>query len=278
MLKIDAHQHLWDYAANAADYVWMSDAEHMLRRDFLPADLAPLLKQAGYAGTVAVQAREMRAETNWLLGLAAQHDSIKGVVGWLDLTNAAVDAQLDAYADQPQLKGLRMLIHDQADVDFADSADHLRGVAKLAARGLSYDLLLRTIHLPAAIRLVDALPNQRFVIDHIAKPKLDGSDWVAWSAGMNGIAERPNVMCKLSGLVTLGPWAKWHDQPYARFLDHVLQCFGPARCMIGSDWPVATCATDYGATMGVVERWAAPLSQSEQAAILGANAAVFYQL
>jgi L-fuconolactonase len=277
-MKIDAHQHFWDYAANADHYVWMSDAEHMLRRDFLPSDLAPLLNAAGYTGTVAVQAREMRGETDWLLGLAAQHDFISGVVGWLDLTDPAVDMQLDAYADQPKLKGLRMLIHDQAEPDFADSPGHLRGVAKLAARSLAYDLLLRTIHLPAAIRLVDALPNQRFVIDHIAKPKLDGSDWDAWSAGMRAIAERPNVMCKLSGLVTMGDWAAWRDLPYARFLDHVLNCFGTARCMIGSDWPVATCATDYACTMGVVETWLQQLSVAEQAAITGTNCALFYRL
>jgi L-fuconolactonase len=277
-MKIDAHQHFWDYAANAADYVWMSDAEHMLRRNFLPNDLAPLLTQAGYAGTVAVQAREMRQETDWLLLLANEYEFIRGVVGWLDLTDPAVDAQLEAYTNEPKLKGLRMLIHDQPDPDFADSPDHLRGVAKLESRGLTYDLLLRTIHLPAATRLVDALPDQRFVIDHIAKPKINGSDWDAWSAGMKAIAQRPNVMCKLSGLVTLGDWAEWKCLPYARFLDHVLECFGPARCMIGSDWPVATCAAEYGDTMSVVEQWAKSLSVSEKAAILGANASVFYRL
>jgi L-fuconolactonase len=277
-MKIDAHQHFWDYAANAADYVWMSDAEHMLRRNFLPADLAPLLAQAGYAGTVAVQAREMRKETDWLLALANEHDFIRGVVGWLDLTDPAVDAELDAYTDAAKLKGLRMLIHDQPDPDFAASLDHVRGVAKLESRGLTYDLLLRTIHLPAATQLVDALSNQRFVIDHIAKPKMDGSDWDAWSAGMKAMAQRANVMCKLSGLVTLGEWATWQTQPYARFLDHVLECFGPARIMVGSDWPVATCAAAYGDTMGVVDQWARPLSVTEKAAILGANASVFYRL
>lgn len=277
-MKIDAHQHFWDYAANAADYVWMSDAEHMLRRNFLPDDLAPLLKQAGYGGTVAVQAREMRKESDWLLALAKEHDFIRGVVGWLDLTDPTVDAQLDAYTNDTKLKGLRMLIHDQPDPDFADSPEHLRGVAKLEARGLAYDLLLRTIHLPAAIRLVDALPNQRFVIDHIAKPKMDCGDWDAWSAGMTVIAERPNVMCKLSGLVTMGDWTEWRSQPYARFLDHVLECFGTSQCMIGSDWPVATCSADYGDTMGVVERWTEPLSATEKAAIFGANCSVFYRL
>lgn len=277
-MKIDAHQHFWDYAANGADYVWMSDAEHMLRRDFLPLDLAPLLAAAGYRGTVAVQARELRVETDWLLALAREHDFIRGVVGWLDLTSADAPAQLDAYADQPKLRGLRMLIHDQPDPDFADSPDHLRGVGLLAERSLVYDLLLRTMHLPAATRLVDALPDQHFVIDHIAKPKLDGSDWDAWSKGMRTIAERANVQCKLSGLVTLGEWSAWSERPYARFLDHVLDCFGSKRCMIGSDWPVATCAAGYGETMGVVEDWAALLSESEQAAILGANCEAFYGL
>lgn len=277
-MKIDAHQHFWDYTAHAADYVWMSDAEHMLRRDFMPEDLAPLLTQAGYAGTVSVQAREMREETDWLLALAKDNALICGVVGWLDLTRPAIDVQLEAFADQEKLKGLRMLIHDQADPDFADSPDHLRGVGKLEAYGLTYDLLLRTPHLPAAIRLVDALPNQPFVVDHIAKPKMDGSDWDAWSSGIKAISLRPHVMCKLSGLVTLGDWGQWQSEPYVRYLDHVLDCFGPSRCMIGSDWPVATCAAQYGDTMGVVEQWAAPLSATEKAAILGANCSVFYRL
>jgi L-fuconolactonase len=277
-MKIDSHQHFWDYGTNAADYVWMSDAEHMLRRDFLPGDLAPLMKQAGYAGTVAVQAREMRVETDWLLKLAQEHDFICSVVGWLDLTDPEIESMLDAYAAQSRLKGLRMLIHDQPDPDFADSPEHLRGVSKLERYGLCYDLLLRTIHLPAATRLVDALPNQRFVIDHIAKPKLDGSDWDAWAMGMAAIAERPNVMCKLSGLVTLGDWAGWSAQPYARFLNHVLKSFGPTRCMIGSDWPVATCAANYPETMSIVEQWAEPLSVSEKAALFGDNCAAFYQI
>jgi L-fuconolactonase len=277
-MKIDSHQHFWDYSANADDYVWMSDVEHALRRDFLPDDLAPLLTKSGYSGTVAVQAREMRAETDWLLDLAARHDLIRGVVGWLDLTAPDLASVLDSYSGQAGLKGLRMLIHDQPDPDFADSPAHLRGIAQLEARGLTYDLLVRTLHLPAATRLVDALPNQRFVIDHIAKPKLDGSDWKTWASGMRAIAKRPNVMCKLSGLVTLGAWAEWQNQPYARFLDHVLDCFGPARCMIGSDWPVATCAAGYPETMGVVEQWAAQLSADEQAMIFGGSCAVFYGL
>ncbi|WP_237480580.1 amidohydrolase family protein [Lichenibacterium dinghuense] len=272
-MKIDAHQHFWNYGADAADYGWMGEGEDALRRDFLPRDLAPLLAVAGYAGCVAVQAREVEAETSALLRMARGSRFIRGVVGWIDLCAPDVEARLDRYADDPLLCGLRMVVHDRPDVGFAGSASHVRGVSCLGPRGLTYDLLVRSEHLPAALALVDACPEVRFVVDHLAKPRLDGSDHAPWSAGIAALGRRPNVWCKLSGLGTLpglgapGP-----------FLDEALASFGPSRCMIGSDWPVSTLAADYESTMAVVERWCSALSAGERAMVLGGSCAAFYGL
>lgn len=277
-MRLDAHQHFWNYTENADDFVWMTDDLGVLQRNFLPADLAPLLAAANMDGCISVQAREVQAETDYLLDLAASNPMIKGVVGWVDLRAPDVEARLEAYADRPALKGFRMLIHDREDTDFADSAEHARGVASLAKFGLTYDLLLRTIHLPSAIRLVDSLPDQPFVVDHIAKPKMDGSDWEAWHFGMLEIAKRPNVLCKLSGLVTEADWSDWQASSFTPYLDTVLEAFGPDRLMIGSDWPVCTLAADYQTTLDIVTSWADRLSEPEQAAIMGGTCARFYSV
>lgn len=277
-MRLDAHQHYWDYAANAQDFAWMTEDLVAIRQNFLPADLAPLRTQAGIEGTIAVQAREVEAETDFLLELAARDSSIRGVVGWIDLCAPDIETRLEHYADASALKGYRMLIHDRADPDFADSADHARGVGCLAKHGLTYDLLLRTIHLPAAIRLVDRMANQPFVVDHIAKPLMDGSDWDEWEKGIRAIAEREHVLCKLSGMVTEADWSNWQAQTFKPYLDTVLEAFGPNRLMIGSDWPVCTLAGNYGETLAVVEDWAAALSADEQAAILGLTCARFYSV
>lgn len=277
-MRIDAHQHFWQYARNADDFVWMSDELAALKHDFLPGDLAPLREAIGFDGSVAVQAREVEAETDFLLGLAADHTEVLGVVGWVDLCADNVAARLDRWTGEEKLKGFRMLIHDRPDPDFADSEAHSRGVGLLDARGLAYDLLLRTIHLPAAIRLVDRFPEQRFVIDHIAKPAMDGSDLEAWKRGMSAIAHRPNVLCKLSGMVTEADWRDWTAATFEPYLEHVLEAFGSRRLMIGSDWPVCTLASDYVRAMRVVLDWSQALSEDERSALLGGNCARFYRI
>lgn len=277
-MKIDAHQHFWDYEANPGDFTWMGPAEEPIRRNFLHADLEPLLDATGYDATVAVQARELKAETDFLLDLAAANPRIKGVVGWLDLCAADVERDLEVYRGRPLLKGFRMLVHDHPDVGFAASEAHVRGVGRLERHGFTYDLLLKPPHLKAAIALVDRLPNQMFVVDHIAKPAIDGHFTAEWRAGIEAIARRPNVWCKLSGLVTLPGAVPARRADFHPYLDIVLEAFGAGRCMIGSDWPVATCGADYAGTMAIVEGWSERLSASERAAVLGGNCAAFYGL
>lgn len=277
-MQIDAHQHFWNYEENAKDFVWMNDDLEDLKRNFLPEDLAPLREACRIDGSIAVQAREVQAETDFLLQLAKADGSIKGVVGWLDLCAQNIETLLEQYQGSVALKGFRMLIHDRPDPDFADCSDHLHGVSILNKYGLTYDLLLRTIHLPAAIRLVDKLPDQPFVVDHIAKPAMDGSDWEAWKNGIRQIAQRPNVMCKLSGIVTEADWSNWQSSDFSPYLDTVLDAFGANRLMIGSDWPVCTLAANYESTLGVVRNWIEKLSTDEQRMIMGQNCAEFYSV
>lgn len=277
-LRIDAHQHFWDYAAHPGHYVWMTHELDTLRRNFGPADLKPMLDSQGIDGSIAVQAREISGETSYLLALAKDNPMIRGVVGWLDLCDPAIEPAIEQAAQNPCLRGLRMLIHDQPDPDFAASPAHMRGVACLARYGLAYDLLLKPQHIKPAITLVDALPEQTFVLDHIAKPDIAHNVFEPWASDIARLAERQNVSCKLSSLVTQANWANWRSADYARYLDHVLARFGADRLMIGSDWPVCTLAADHSQTLGVVRDWASKLSQSEQDSILGMAAQRIYRL
>ena len=277
-MRIDSHQHFWDYAAYAADYVWMSGEYGVLRRDFLPADLAPLLQEAGFDGTVAVQARELVVETDWLLGLADATPWILGVVGWVDICAPDAEPLVERYAAHPKLKGLRLLIHDRPDPEFAVSPVHVRGIGWLARHGLTYDLLLKPQHLGPATRLVDRFPGQQFVVDHIAKPDIAGGRLSPWREDIRELARRPNVFCKVSGLVTEADWATWTTTQLTPYLDVVLEAFGPARLMAGSDWPVSTCAASYGRTMQVALDWSRQLGPSERADVLGGTCSRFYGL
>jgi len=277
-MRLDSHQHFWNYTSNPDDFSWITEDFAVLKNNFLPDDLAVLLQQVGIDGSIAVQARELSVETDYLLELAKHSTFVRGVVGWLDLCDVDIEQAMEPYADEPLLKGFRMLIHDHPDAGFANSTEHARGVGLLERHGWTYDLLLKTIHLPAATKLVDRYPNQLFVVDHIAKPVPDESDWSAWQQGINDIAKRPNVYCKLSGMVTEANWSEWRKPNYHRFLDEVLNAFGADRCIYGSDWPVCTCAADYQCMYGVVESWAARLSSAEQQAIFGDCCAHFYSV
>lgn len=275
-MKLDAHQHFWQFTGNEADYIWMTGDYAVLGRNYGVDDLFPVMRKIGFDGTIAVQAREMPKETDYLLFLASVHAEIKGVVGWTDLCAADVERDLERATGHSKLKGFRMLIHDRPDLEFAISDAHVNGVSNLAKFGLTYDLLLKPPHLPAAIKLVDRLPNQKFVVDHIAKPDIAQRVLEPWRSLINEIADRPNVFCKLSSIITQAHWQNWKTSDITPYLDIVLEAFGTDRIMIGSDWPVSTCLADYEGTMGLLVDWSKRLSVSEQAAFLGDNCARFY--
>lgn len=273
---IDAHQHFWRYRPE--EYPWMTEEQGVLKRDRLPADLAPLMAAAGVTGTVAVQARRMLRETEWLLEVAAEASYVLGVVGWFDLASPRLEHDLERLAKDARLVGARELIHDMPSPAYAASPAHVRGVRAVGRAGLAYDLLLRPEHLRPATRLVDLLPDQRFVVDHLAKPRVASGVLEPWASDLRELATRGNVYCKLSGLVTEADWHAWRPEDLIPYLEVALEAFGAERVMLGSDWPVCACAADYPTTIGLVRGMVAGLGEHEQAAVLGGNARRFYRL
>jgi L-fuconolactonase len=276
MPRIEAHQHFWRYSPQT--HGWIEDHMAVLKRDFLPADLEPLLLSHGYTGCVAVQAQQTVEETVWLLDLADQHPFIKGVVGWVDLRSPDVGGELARLAPRKKLKGIRHIVQGEPDDRFMLGAEFQRGIAALAAHGLSYDILVYPRQLPAAIELATRFPQQAFVLDHIAKPEMKAGLREPWAGHLGLLAAHQNVSCKLSGLVTEANWARWKPEDIVPYLDVVSEAFGPERLMIGSDWPVCTLAADYGRTMDLVESYLARLPAGAAEAVLGDNASRFYRL
>ena len=275
-MRVDAHHHLWEI--NTRDYVWMSGSMKSLRRDFLPPDLAGAVAPVGIEATVAVQARQMVEETAFLLDCARGSDLIQGVVGWVDLRSPAVAQDLDRFAADRKFRGVRHVIHDEADERFILGRDFRRGLAALKKHRLTYDLLVRTPHLSHALEVVRTLPDQPFVIDHIAKPEIAAGVMEPWRQRMAALAERPNVCCKVSGMVTEASWSGWKPADFRPYLETVLEMFGPERLMFGSDWPVCTLAASYEQVFRLVDDWVSALSDSEAGAIMGGTAARFYGL
>ena len=275
-MNLDSHQHFWNY--KPAHQVWMTDAMAVLRRDYLPDELAPLLETSGCAGTIAVQARQMVEETQWLLQLADAHPFIRGVVGWVDLCSPALPAQLAKFAPHPKLVGVRHVVHDEPDDQFMLRPDFRRGLAHLREFDLTYDLLLFPKHLPVAAQLVAEFPDQPFVLDHLGKPAIREGQLSPWREDLQRLAELPNVFCKLSGMVTEAQWKQWRPEDFHPYLDSVLAAFGPERVMIGSDWPVCTLSGDYASTMNIVQDYVPQFAPAVRAGILGGTCARFYHL
>jgi len=275
-MRIDTHQHFWSY--NAREYAWMGPGMESLRRDYLPPDLAPLLKVSGVDGTVAVQARQTLEESTWLLELADQYPFIRGVVGWVDLRSPRVDEDLEKLSRHKKFRGVRHVVQDEPDDQFMLREDFVRGIGRLKKFGLTYDLLLYARHLPAACELVQHFPEQPFVLDHISKPLIKDRKLPPWATDIRRLAAFPNVTCKISGMVTEADWKNWKPADLKPYLNVVFDCFGTQRLMVGSDWPVCTLAANYGAVMQIAADYISKLSKDEQAAVWGGNAAQFYGL
>ncbi len=274
--RIDAHHHLWRYSP--AEYGWISDEMGVLRRDFLPRDLKPLLDDVCIDGAIAVQARQSLVETEWLLQMAAENPWMQGVVGWASIRSPEFADVLARLQNEGKLKGLRHVIQDEPDDDFILDPLFNRGIRALRDTGLVYDILIHTRHLPQTVRFVDAHPEQLFVLDHCAKPPIRSGSLESWSSQICELAKRPHVACKLSGLVTeadLHHWTPAHLEPYWRV---VLEAFGPSRLLFGSDWPVVLLGSDYRRWVDTVTAWTAPLTIDEQNAIWGGTATRVYSL
>ena len=275
-MRIDAHHHFWSYSA--AEYPWIGKGMERLARDHLPKDLAPLTAAEGIDGTVAVQARQSLEESRWLLELAAANPLIRGVVGWVDLRSTHVVDQLRELAKRPKFVGVRHVVQDEPDPQFLLGESFLHGIRQLATFGLTYDLLLYSDQLPAAVELVGRFPEQPFVLDHLAKPQIKAGELDPWRQDLKALGAHRNVLCKLSGLVTEADWKGWKRADFTPYLEVALEAFGSKRLMIGSDWPVCTLAAEYADVIGIVREFLAPLAAAEREAIEGGNAARFYAL
>lgn len=275
-LRIDAHQHFWSFVPE--NYAWIGADMEPLRRDYTPRDLEVELGRAGISGTIAVEARGHLDETNHLLAIAALTPFVRGVVGWLPLTEPDVQALVEQYAAQPKLKGLRHWMGAADDVDYMSSEPLHQGVSLLSTAGLAYDLMIWPPQLAAAARFVDRHPHQVFVLDHFAKPYIKARQLEPWRRELAELARRPNVFCKLSGLATEADHERWSVDDLRAYFEAALEAFTPRRLLFGSDWPVCTLATSYVRWAETVTQLVSRLSPSESDAILGGTASEAYGL
>jgi L-fuconolactonase len=276
MPRIDAHQHFWKY--NAKEYDWIDAPMAALRRDFLPANLKVEIDKAGIDGVVSVQARQTLEETRWLLELAGRNAFMRGVVGWVPLTDPRAGSIVEKFAPEPKLKAMRHILQGEADDHYMLRPDFNNGIRALHHYGLTYDILIYEKHLPQTIQFVDQHPGQVFVLDHVAKPKIKEHAISPWRENIRELAKRPNVYCKISGMVTEADWKHWTPQDLQPYIDTVLAAFTPRRIMFGSDWPVCLVASTYTKWHATVVSAIDKLSPAERDRILGGTAMEAYNL
>ena len=276
MVRIDSHQHFWHYTPST--HGWITDEMKVLKRDYLPPDLKQELDANEVAGCVAVQAAQTEQETQFLLDQADAYPFVRGVVGWVDLQDAAVEERLAHWARHPKFVGVRHIVQSEADEHFLMRPAFLRGVRLLSKFDLTYDLLIQEDQLLVARSFVDELPTAKLVVDHLAKPKIAAHGLSPWQENIRALAERPNVYCKLSGMVTEADWHHWQPDDFAPYLDVVVEAFGTDRVMVGSDWPVCSLAASYAQVKEITDRYFASFTAAEQARVFGQNAIDFYQL
>jgi len=279
-MQIDSHQHFWRYSAE--EYPWIGAGMERIARDFLPVDLAAVAQPQGIGGSVAVQARQSLEESRWLLELADADPFVRGVVGWVDLQSPDVVRQLEPLAAHQRFVGVRHVVQDEPDPRFLLGEAFVRGLEQLRRFDLTYDLLLYPEQLPAAVELVGLLPEQPFVLDHLAKPRIAaGGAWdgfASWRRNIEALAAHDNVTCKVSGMVTEALWRGWSQSDFVPCLDVVLAAFGPERLLFGSDWPVCLVAAEYADAVGIVRDYFSQATADEQAKLFGGTAARFYGL
>lgn len=273
---IDSHQHFWQ--VGRFDYPWMKSDDEVLYRDYLPAQLEPLLRENGVEKTVLVQASNSVAESRWLLSLAEEHEFIAGVVGWVDLMSLETVIHLEELTAHRKLKGVRHLVESEPEDDWLARAEVLNGLKTLAAFDLSFDLLVHTRHLKYARQVAETCPELFLVIDHLAKPPIARHEFDEWARELRPLARYSNVHCKLSGLVTEANWTTWKTDDLRPYVDYALELFGPRRLMFGTDYPVCLLAASYHQVLESFQELLRDLSAGERDQIFSTNAATFYRL
>lgn len=275
-LKIDAHQHFWRY--NATRDTWITDEMSVLKRDFLPQELPPELAAAGIDASIAVQADQSEAETMFLLELANANPRIAGVVGWVDLRSPCLPERLEHFSHFPKLRGFRHIAQSEPDDRFLAGDKFVNGIAQLRRFAFTYDILVYPRQLPAAIDLASRLPDQLFVLDHLAKPEIKSGETEPWAQHIRHLSQNKNVFCKVSGLITEADLQHWKPQDFRAYLDVVFEAFGPDRLLFGSDWPVCLLAASYQQVVEIVTDYLQGFAESDKDKVFGGNAIRFYGL
>lgn len=276
MKRIDSHQHFWKY--NSQKHSWIDDEMADIRKDFLPGDIKVEFDKNQIEGCVAVQADQSLKENNFLLNLSKEHKFIKGVVGWVDFLSPNLMNDLEEYGEEPIVKGFRHIVQGEKDPNFLLRSKFLNGISKLKQFDFTYDILVFPHQLGAVLEFVKKFPNQKFIIDHIAKPYIKDGFFDGWAVLMREIGACQNVYCKISGMVTEADYKHWNYAQLQPYLEVVLESFGPKRICFGSDWPVCLVASDYKEVVSVATKFASSLSMNEQEDFWANNAIRFYNL
>lgn len=271
-MHIDSHQHFWNF--NAERDAWITDDMKAIQRDFSPPDLAEVLIKNKIDGCVAVQSDQSEMETNFLLSLAERYDFIKGVVGWVDLMADNVGERLSHFSSFDKFKGIRHIVQDEP-LGFMEDPNFQRGIQALEAFDLTYDLLIKPPQLEEAIAMTRKFPNQKFVLDHIAKPQISKGIDKQWANGIRELSKHSNLYCKVSGMVTETEQLKWEADDFSEFLQLVTDAFGTDRLMYGSDWPVCLLAASYDQVHSIISNYYAGADLNK---VMGENAVRFYNL
>jgi L-fuconolactonase len=275
-MKLDAHQHFWQF--DPIRDAWISEGSmSLIRRDFMPEDLSPILSKNGFDGCITVQADQSEKETHFLLDLADKNDFIKGVVGWVDLKGDNLWKQLDYFSQFPKLKGFRHILQGEKP-EFMLDPQFTEGVRLLGKKDFTYDILVFPKHLSAVKTFLKQCDNQALVIDHIAKPLIKKGLIKQWTKDIKAIAHHENVYCKVSGMVTEADCKGWKEADFTPYLDSIFEAFGTNRIMYGSDWPVCLLAASYEKQVSIVENYVSKGFYTERGKIMGNNAARFYNI
>ncbi|SKB71337.1 L-fuconolactonase [Salegentibacter holothuriorum] len=274
-MRIDSHQHFWKFEKEKD--AWIPDEMSVIRKDFFPENLKPVLERNKVDGCVAVQAAPTENETKFLLNLAKEYEFIKGVVGWVDFTGDNVEERLAYFSKDPKFKGVRHLLQAES-ANYMLQPEFLKGMEAFGNFNLTYDLLVLEDQLANTIELVSNFPNQKFVLNHLAKPNVSKGISKNWKELITKLADKKNVSCKLSGLLTETENFSWKPEDFYPFFDFALEVFGPNRLMFGSDWPVSLAAGQYADTLGIIENFLMTKNEIVIEKIMGLNAINFYQL
>lgn len=276
MRIVDSHQHFWKF--DPVRDAWMEPGKmEVIRKDFLPEDLKPILDQYGVDATVAVQADQSLAETDFLLEQAHTYDFVMGVVGWIDLKSRSLKESLEPYKDKPALVGFRHITQSEPKGFMLDPT-FVEGVKTILEYNFRYDVLIYWHQMEEAIEMIRTLPEKPMVLDHIAKPNIQDGRILKWKNAMKELAAFEHVYCKISGMITEAHWQYWTENDLRPYIDVAMETFGPDRCMFGSDWPVCTLAGSYGQVISSLRSYLGTFSKSEQSKIMGQNCLDFYGL